>query len=425
MHLCYRPALSPFKGRLSVSASWSFSGNRKGIVLKRKRLVVKVGSSLLANPDRLTPRFAFMQRLLEDIARLRDQDYDVILCSSGAVALGLNMVGVRPETAGLSDKQAAAACGMPTLLNAYKQVGHEFDINIAQVLLTLGDFEDHRRFLNTRNTVHRLLKSRILPIVNENDTITTEEIRVGDNDRLAAKIAQMVEADQFIILTGVDGLYDRDPDEEGAQLVEELHDVSEYMEAASGTSTLGTGGMLTKLQAANMAQNAGCTSYIANGEADYPLSSILKGERRCTKCIAHSEPDSLWTTWLADRLQMAGSLVITEQAAKQLGEGNPIHRRDVISMDGDFSRGDVLHIYDEQGTELARGLSDFTSEETRVMTNNQELPAAQLLGYQTHAEIIRPENLVVLEHRHLTWDAPDSINLGHNGQSGSRAGQSR
>ena len=378
-------------------------------MLKNKRLVVKVGSSLLANADRLTPRFGFMQRLLEDIARLRDDGYDVILASSGAVALGLKTVGANPETAGLSDKQAAAACGMPLLLNAYKQVGHEFGFEIAQILLTLGDFEDHRRFLNTRNTVNRLLKSRIVPIVNENDTITTEEIRVGDNDRLAAKIAQMVGADQFIILTGVDGLYDRDPSQEGAQLVEELHDVNEYLEAASGISTLGTGGMLTKLQAANMAQNAGCTTYIANGEADYPLSSVLKGERRCTKCIANSEPNSLWETWLADRLQMAGSLVITEDAAGRLGQDDPIHRRDVVSVDGDFTRGDVLHIYDEHGTELARGLSDFTLEETRIMIKNQDLPADHLLGYQTHAEIIRPENMVVLENRHLAWGAPESV----------------
>jgi glutamate 5-kinase len=347
--------------------------------IQSKRIVVKVGSSLLANGDRLTPRFGFIQRLMEDIARLRDDGYEVILCSSGAVALGLNILGERPETAGLTDKQAAAACGMPLLINVYKQIAHEYGFEIAQILLTLGDFEDHRRFLNTKNTVHRLLKAQVVPIVNENDTITTEEIRVGDNDRLAAKIAQ---------------------------LIEEVHDVSEYIEATSGTSTLGTGGMLTKLQAANMAQNAGCTTYIANGEAEYPLSSVLSGARKCTKCIAHANPGSLWTTWLADRLQMAGSLVITAEAAETLGQGRAIHRRDVVSMDGDFSRGDVLHIYDEEGGERARGLSDFTVEETRVMTNNQELPADQLLGYQTHAEIVRPDNLVVLETRHLTWDAP-------------------
>ena len=383
-----------------------FKSSEKNHAAPAKRLVVKVGSSLLANPDLLTPRFGFMQRLLQDIARLRQDGYDVILCSSGAVALGLNMVGAKPETAGLADKQAAAACGMPLLLNAYKQVAHEYNYDIAQILVTLGDFEEHRRFLNTKNTIHRLLQSRIMPIVNENDTITTEEIRVGDNDRLAAKVAQMVQAQEFVILTSVDGLYDRNPSEEGAQLVEELVDVSEYLEATSGTSTLGTGGMLTKLQAANMAQNAGCTTYIANGEADEPLTSILSGARRCTRCIAHEEPGSVWKTWLADRLQMAGSIVVTDAAADALGEGKGIGRTDVKTMRGDFTRGDVLHIYDERGVERARGLTDFTSEETRVLIVNPTLPADQLLGYQTRAQLIKADNLILLEDRHLPWEAP-------------------
>lgn len=371
------------------------------------RIVIKVGSALLANTVRLTPRYGFIQRLLEDIARLRSQGHDVILCSSGAVALGMRVVGAEPGSAGLSDKQAAAACGMPQLLNSYKQVGYEFGLEIAQILLTLGDFEDHRRFLNTRNTVHRLLESRIIPIVNENDTVTTEEIRVGDNDRLAAKIAQMVEAEHFVILTTVEGLYDRNPDAPGAQLVEEVSDVGAYLEAASGKSTLGTGGMLTKLQAANMAQNAGCTAWIASGDVDRPVSSILSGERRCTKCLPNPEPASIWTSWLADRLQMAGHLVITEEAVARLSANHPIHRDDVLSMDGDYSRGDVLHIYDRQGVERARGLTDFTSEETRVMIANPDLPPSQLLGYQTHGHLVRGNNLVLLEDYHLTWEAPD------------------
>lgn len=375
-------------------------------VQKKKRIVVKVGSSLVANTDRLTPRFGFMQRLLDDIARLRDDGYDVILASSGAVALGLKTVGARPETAGVRDKQAAAACGMPILLNAYKQVGLEFGFEISQILLTLGDFEDHRRFLNTRNTVNRLLESRIVPIVNENDTITTEEIRVGDNDRLAAKIAQMVDADNFIILTGVDGLYDRDPSIEGAQLVEEVSDVNDYIEAASGKSALGTGGMLTKLQAANMAQNAGCTTFIANGEAEHPLVAVMDGTRRCTKCLPHPEPVSLWDAWLADRLQMAGSLVVTQDAAELLASDHPVHRNGVVSVTGDFTRGDVLHIYDQEGNELARGLSDFSSEECRIIVNNKHTPASELLGYQSDAELIRPENLVMVENRHLAWSLP-------------------
>jgi len=375
---------------------------------KTKRIVVKIGSSLLANTDRLTPRYGFLYRLLEDVARLRDDGYEVVLASSGAVALGLKTVGATPANATLRDKQAAAACGMPLLLNAYKQVGLEFGFEIAQILLILRDFEDHRRFLNTRNTVNRLMQSRIVPIVNENDTITTEEIKVGDNDRLAAKIAQMVEAESFVILTGVDGLYDRDPSEEGAALVEEVTDVAEYIEAASGKSTLGTGGMLTKLQAANMAQNSGCTTYIANGDYEYPLSKVLDGSRKCTKCLPHPHPVSMWETWIADRLQMAGSLVITDEAAKEFDGERAIGRNDVAAVTGDFTRGDVVHIYDQLGNELARGLSDFNSEESRILVRNLDIPSAQLLGYQSDAEFIRPENMVLVEeNRHLAWDAPD------------------
>ena len=375
---------------------------------EKRNIVVKIGSALLANQTLLTPRYGFLQRLMEDIADLRSEGHDVIVCSSGSVALGLRIVGERPETAGVSDKQAAAACGMPLLLNAYKQVGHEFGFEIAQILLTLGDFEDHRRFLNTRNTVNRLLEAGVMPIVNENDTITTEEIRVGDNDRLAAKVAQMVGATDFIILTGVDGLFDRNPDDPDAQFVPEVTDVGPYMDATKGKSTLGTGGMETKLQAANMAQEAGVTTWIAQGEADRPLSMVLDGSRRSTKILPNPNPLSGWDSWIANRLQMAGSIVINENIAANLADGKrAITRSDIISMDGDFSRGDVLHIYDSKGIERARGLSDFTSEEIRVLTNNPQTAAEQLLGYATRGEIIRAKNLVMLETRHLLWDAPN------------------
>ncbi|MEL7738792.1 glutamate 5-kinase [Citromicrobium bathyomarinum] len=380
-------------------------------------VVVKIGSTLVANSERLTPRFGFIQRMLEDVAKLRERGTNVILCSSGAVALGLKIVGERPETAGVSDKQAAAACGMPILTNAYKQIGHEFDFEIAQVLLTLGDFEDHRRFLNTRNTVFRLMEAGVMPIINENDSITTEEIRVGDNDRLAAKVAQMVDAKNFIILTEVDGLFDRHPDEEGAEFIPEVTDVAPFMEATKGKSTLGTGGMTTKLMAANIAQEAGVTTYIAHGEHDNPLSSVLDGERRATKFIAHDTPTSGWERWIANRLQMAGSIGISDDLADEIANGDrAIRREDILSIDGDFSRGDVLHIYDQQGQERARGLSDFTSEELRVLAVNPHLDAEQLLGYKTKGEVIRNKNLVALEGRHLLWDAPESGELSGHGE---------
>lgn len=376
---------------------------------QQRKIVVKIGSALLANQQLLTPRYGFLQRLLEDIAQLRAEGTKVILCSSGSVALGLRIIGETPDSAGVCDKQAAAACGMPLLLNAYKQVGHEFGFEIAQVLLTLGDFEDHRRFLNTRNTVHRLLEAGVVPIVNENDTITTEEIRVGDNDRLAAKVAQMVGADDFVILTGVDGLYDRNPDDPDAQFVPQVEDVGPYMEATRGKSLLGTGGMETKLLAANMAQEAGVTTWIAQGDVDHPVSRVLDGSRRATRILPHPNPLSGWDSWITNRLQMAGSIVIADSTAEALGGERPIRREDVLSMTGDFTRGDVLHVYDSAGTERARGLSDFSSEELRVLTSNPDSAAEQLLGYRTKGEVVRSANLVMLETRHLLWDAPEEI----------------
>ena len=373
----------------------------------KKRIVIKIGSSLLANAEMLTPRWAFIQQLLEDVKTLRDDGYEVLLCSSGAVALGLNMLGERPETAGLRDKQAAAACGMPLLLNAYKQVAHEYAFDIAQVLVTLRDLEDRRRFLNTKNTVHRLLESNIVPIVNENDSITTEEIRVGDNDRLAAKVAQMVQADQLVILTCVNGLYTKDPAEPGAELVETVQDVTPFLAVTEGVSSLGSGGMLTKMQAANMAQNAGCETIIGNGQAERPVTSLLDHSRKHTRCLAATEPASAWTAWLTDRLQMAGSIVIANEAADALRRGERgVQRKDIQSVQGTFVRGDVIHVYTEDGNECARGLSNFTAEETLIMNRNSDISAKQLLGFQTNGTLVSRDNLVVLEARHILWDTP-------------------
>ena len=370
-----------------------------------KRVVVKVGSSLLTDLTRLTPRWAIMQQILEDIALLREEGYEVVLCSSGAVALGMRMIGATPDTAGLRDKQAAAACGMPLLLDAYKHIGNQHGLDIAQILVTLGDFEDHPRFLNTKNTVHRLLTANILPIINENDTITTEEIRVGDNDRLAAKVAQMVQAQHLVILTGVDGLYDRDPSEPGAELVETVHDVSKYLAVTSGVSTLGSGGMLTKMQAANMAQNAGCNTLIANGEVALPISSVLKGERRCTTCVAHSEPLTSWKVWLTNRLQMAGSIVIAADAADAVERGERgIERGDVLSVAGNYSKGDVIHVYDERGAERVRGMTDFSSEETAILVRNLDLPVKALVGYHSRGVLIEKTNLTTLDERQIPWE---------------------
>ncbi|MBU0781215.1 glutamate 5-kinase [Loktanella salsilacus] len=374
---------------------------------KKQKIVVKIGSSLLANSDNLTLRYAFMNGLMSDLAHLQREGHDIVLTSSGSVALGLNMIGKRPEDAGILDKQAAAACGQPLLMNAYRQVASEFDLDVAQMLVTVEDMEERRRFLNIKNTMFRLFENDILPIINENDSVATRDLRVGDNDRLSAKVAQMIEADLLIILTSVEGLYDRDPSDPDATFISEIEDVSEHLESTTGISALGSGGMLTKMQAANMAQNAGVETIIAEGIIERPVSSVLNKERRFTRCLVTGETASPLKVWLSNRLQVSGTLVVSNALAADLAKKDRgISRADVISLQGDFLKGDVLHVYSEDGEEVARGLTNFSSEETLLMARNLDRPVEDVIGYKTQSNIIGAENILVLMDNHLPLDAP-------------------
>lgn len=375
---------------------------------KKKKIVVKIGSSLLANSEKLTLRYAFMNGLLSDLAQLQKEGHDIILTSSGSVALGLNMIGKRPEDAGILDKQAAAACGQPLLMNAYRQVASEHGMHVAQMLVAAEDMEERRRFLNIKNTMLRLLENDILPIVNENDSVATRDLRVGDNDRLSAKVAQMVEADLLVILTSVEGLYDRDPSDPEAVFISEIEDVSEHLESTTGVSTLGSGGMLTKMQAANMAQNAGCETIIAEGVIERPISTVLNNERRYTRCLVTGVTASPLKVWLSNRLQVSGTLVISNKTAAAVVAGEcGVSRNDVISIQGDFAKGDVLHVYNEDGEEVARGLTNFSSEETMLLARNIDMSVEDVIGYRTKSDVIGAENILVLEDNHLPLDAPE------------------
>jgi glutamate 5-kinase len=378
------------------------------IVSKKKKIVVKIGSSLLAHSDRLTLRYAFMSGLMSDLGQLQKEGYDIILTSSGSVALGLNMIGKRPEDAGIMDKQAAAACGQPLLMNAYRLVASEHGMDVAQMLVTAGDLEERRRFLNVKNTMLRLLESDILPIINENDSVATYDLRVGDNDRLSAMVAQMIEADALIILTSVDGLYDRDPSDPDAKFISEIEDVSKHLDSTTGVSTLGSGGMLTKMQAANMAQNAGVETIIASGIIERPVSSVLKNERRYTRCLVTGKTASPLKIWLSNRLQVSGTLVVSNEVAASVIAGKcGISRKDVLSIQGNFTKGDVLHVYDQNGTEVARGLTNFSSEETMLLARHIDMLVEDVIGYKTKSDIIAAENILVLEGNHLLLDAPE------------------
>jgi glutamate 5-kinase len=375
---------------------------------KKKKIVVKIGSSLLANSEKLTLRYAFMNGLISDLAQLQKEGHNIILTSSGSVALGLNMIGKRPEDAGILDKQAAAACGQPLLMNAYRQIASEHNMDVAQMLVTAEDMEERRRFLNIKNTMMRLFESDVMPIINENDSVATRDLRVGDNDRLSAKIAQMVDADVLVILTSVEGLFDRDPSDPDARFISEVEDVSEHLETTTGISTLGSGGMFTKMQAASMAQNAGVETIIADGIIERPVSSVLNNERRFTRCLVTGKTASPLKVWLGNRLQVAGTLVVSNAVAASIVAGEcGVSRHDVISIQGDFTKGDVLHVYDEDGTEVARGLTNFSSDETMLLARHVDMAVEDVIGYKTKSNVIGAENILILEESHLQIDAPE------------------
>jgi glutamate 5-kinase len=296
-------------------------------------------------------------------------------------------------------------------MNAYRQVASEYGMGVAQMLVTVEDMEERRRFLNIKNTMLRLFENNILPIINENDSIATTDLKVGDNDRLSAKVAQMIEADQLIILTSVEGLYDRDPSEPGAKFIEEIEDVSEHLESTKSVSELGSGGMMTKMLAANMAQNAGVETIIAEGLIESPVSSVLRRERRHTRCLARDKTGSPLMIWLSNRLQVAGTLVVSNAAVKAISsKERGLARLDLVSIQGEFSKGDVLHVYDEEGNEFARGLTNFSSEETILMARNPDMLVEDVIGYKTKSDIIGSENILILEDHHLQLDAPEDDN---------------
>tara|TARA_R110000851_G_scaffold17858_1_gene56357 strand:- start:171 stop:1028 length:858 start_codon:yes stop_codon:yes gene_type:complete len=276
------------------------------------------------------------------------------------------------------------------------------------MLVTVEDMEDRRRFLNIKNTMMKLFENDILPIINENDSVATRDLRVGDNDRLSAKVAQMIQADVLIILTSVDGLYDRDPSDPEATFISEVEDVSEHLESTTSISDLGSGGMLTKMLAANMAQNAGVETIIAEGIIERPISSLLEEERRYTRCLVTGETASPLKIWLSNRLQVSGTLVVSNALADAVAAGDcGISRSDVISIQGEFTKGDVLHMYNEDGVEVARGLTNFSSEEIMLLARNLDMPVEAVIGYKTKSDVIGAENILVLDDNHLLLDAPE------------------
>ena len=366
-------------------------------LLQARRVVIKIGSALLVEQATGRLNRAWMETLAADVARLRARGQEVLLVSSGAIALGRRHLGLEPGKLKLDESQAAAAVGQIRLAHAWKEVLDQHDLTVAQILLTFGDTEERRRYLNGRNTLATLLKLGAIPLINENDTVATAEIRYGDNDRLAARVAQMISADCLVLLSDVDGLYTADPTKDkSAVFIPEIRGITPEIEKMAGgsSSAVGSGGMATKIAAAKIAIGAGCHMCVAIGHEMHPLKRIETGAR-CSWFYPATNPVTVRKQWIAGSLKPAGELHVDEGAAAALKRGKSLLPAGVTHVKGKFERGDALLVRDAEGSEIARGLSAYSSAEAEQLCGRKSNEIEGLLGYRGRDEMIHRDDLVV------------------------------
>lgn len=363
-----------------------------------KRVVVKIGSALLVDQVTGELRKKWLTALAQDIASMRNRGQEVLIVSSGSIAMGRRILKLKSGLLKLEESQAAAATGQIQLAHAYQEILGTVDIKVAQILLTLSDTEERRRYLNARSTLSTLLGLGAVPVINENDTVATSEIRYGDNDRLAACVAQMIGADCLVLLSDVDGLYDADPSTNpNARFFPEVTDLNdEVLAMAGGVRTdVGSGGMVTKLKAAQIAMAAGCHMYITSGKASHPLKAIDNGAK-CTCFVAQDTPRSARKKWIAGRLTSQGDLVLDAGAEKALGRGTSLLPAGVTQVNGQFERGDLVTLIAQNGRELGRGLCAYSSEDALRIIGHKSGEITKILGYAGRDEIVHRDELILI-----------------------------
>ena len=362
-----------------------------------RRVVVKIGSALLVERSAGRVNRGWLETLATDLARLRGRGQEVVVVSSGAIALGRRGLGLPAGKLELEQSQAAAAVGQIRLAHAWKEVLEPHDCAVAQVLLTLGDTEQRRRYLNARSTLTTLLKFGAVPVINENDTVATAEIRYGDNDRLAARVAQMVSADVLVLLSDVDGLYTADPTRDTqARHIPLVERITPEIEAMAGgsASDVGSGGMATKLMAAKIAVSAGCHMVIASGREPHPLARIEAGARS-TWFLADGSPVTARKQWIAGTLKPTGEISVDAGAARALAQGRSLLPAGVTAVSGRFDRGDAVVVRGPDGREIARGLCAYSSADAERLCGRQSAELEALLGYRGRDEMIHRDDLVL------------------------------
>ena len=371
-----------------------------------RRIVLKIGSALLVGEDGEIRR-AWLDALVVDVARCRRRGQELVVVTSGAIAVGRNHLGLRGRTLRLEEKQAAAATGQIRLAHAYQEALARHAITVAQILLTPDDTEERRRHLNARATLAQLLALGAVPVVNENDTIATAEIRFGDNDRLAARVAQMVSADMLVLLSDIDGLYTADPrTDPAARHIALVREIGPETLAMAGAAPPGysSGGMVTKLAAARIAMGAGCHMLIAegalpaSGDARGPLAAI-EGGARATLFLPNGEPRSARKAWIAGALNPAGAVIVDDGAVRALRGGKSLLPAGIVAVEGDFERGDCIIVRSRAGAEAGRGLSAYASADIARIAGHKSGEIEAVLGYRGRDEIIHRDDLVVTERR--------------------------
>ena len=366
-------------------------------LLQSRRLIVKIGSALLVDDASGDIRRDWLAALVEDIAQCRARGQEVLIVSSGAIAVGRRYLGLTGRNLKLEEKQAAAAAGQIRLAHAYQEALGKHGLAVAQILLTPDDTEERRRHLNARATIEQLLTLGAVPVINENDTVATQEIRFGDNDRLAARVAQMISADTLVLLSDIDGLYTADPRRDpDARHIAEVREITPAIEAMAGEALPGisSGGMVTKLVAARIAIGAGCRMAIAKGEGLHPLAAIEAGART-TWFLPSAEPRTARKRWIAGTLNPMGTLIVDAGAATALGRGTSLLPAGVAGIEGTFERGDAVIVKTKDGREIARGLCAYSSDDARAIAGHKSGEIEAILGYRGRDEMIHRDDLVV------------------------------
>jgi len=369
---------------------------KSGSLVASRRIVIKIGSALLV--DRRTGlKKTWLDAMCADIAALTARGVEVLVVSSGAIAMGRTVLDLPAGALKLEESQAAAAVGQIALARAWSESLSRHEIVAGQILLTLGDTEERRRYLNARATISQLMKLKAVPVINENDTVATTEIRYGDNDRLAARVATMVGADLLVLLSDIDGLYTAPPHlDPGAQFLPHIAAITPEIEAMAGgaASELSRGGMRTKIDAGKIATSAGCAMLIASGKVDHPLKAILEGARH-SWFAASSEPVTARKTWIAGQLLPAGRITIDEGAERALHSGKSLLPAGVRDVTGEFSRGDTIAVMSLAGLEIARGLAGYDAQEARQIAGKKSIEIAGILGYAGRAAMVHRDDLVM------------------------------